>query len=257
MIKKQILNYRIVGNGYPVVFLHGFLESNNMWDNLIKHFPHIQAICIDLPGHGKSNLLKEDLSLVNITKAVKQTILEITTEHYSIIGHSLGGYVALHLAEDNALKIDQITLLHSHPWSDSVNKKVGRGRAAKIVKYNKIFFLKEAIPNLYHSTELFETKINHLIDEAYEMKDEAIIQTLYAMRDREEKNEVLKTWKNRIQIIQGEFDSLIDTKKLQKQAEENNNYFQIIESIGHMGHHENEKEVVKLIAFMYKKTALH
>ncbi|RYM36029.1 alpha/beta hydrolase [Brumimicrobium glaciale] len=253
MNKKQILNYRIVGNGYPVVFLHGFLESNKMWENLLKHLPKIQAICIELPGHGESSLLQESLSLERITEAVKETILEVTKDQFSIVGHSLGGYVALHLAEDDELKIDQITLLHSHPWADSDSKKVDRGRVVRIVEYNKMLFLKDAIPQLYYKPEFFETKINHLIEEAYEMTEEAIAQTLIAMRDREDKSNVLKTWKERIHIIQGEFDSLIDAKKLQKQAEKIGNTFHLIKSIGHMGHHENEKEVIRLLTFTEKK----
>jgi pimeloyl-ACP methyl ester carboxylesterase len=253
MNKRQDLNYRIVGNGYPVVFLHGFLESNNMWENLLKHLPNVQALCIELPGHGGSKLLEEDLSLENISEAVKNTILKITKDDFSIVGHSLGGYVALHLAEDKTLRINQIVLLHSHPWADSKSKKVDRGRAAKIIEYSKNLFLKESIPKLYYKPEFFETKINHLIEEAYEMSEEAIIQTLYAMRERKDKSEVLEIWKEKIHIIQGEFDTLIDGNKLEKQAKENNNTFHLIKSIGHMGHHENEKEVASAVIHKFHR----
>src|SRR5690554_2904908 len=143
MNKTQTLNYRIVGEGYPVVFLHGFLESNKMWENLEEQLPNLQMICIELPGHGQSDLLDEKLSLNNITIAVKNTILKITSESFSIVGHSLGGYVALHLAEILKPNIDKIILLHSHPWADSKSKKIDRGRAAKVVEYNKHLFLKE------------------------------------------------------------------------------------------------------------------
>lgn len=252
MNKKQILNYRIVGDGYPVVFLHGFLESNKMWESLLDYIPNIQAICIELPGHGESNLLEKELSLESISEAVKNTISTITKEEFSIVGHSLGGYVALHLAKDAELNINQIILLHSHPWADSASKKIDRVRAAKVVEYSKILFLKESIPKLYHKPEFFETKINHLIEEAYKMSENAIVQTLFAMRDREDKNEVLKKWGNKIHIIQGEFDVLINAQKLKKQAEENDNKFHLIKSIGHMGHHEREKEVARILSFLGK-----
>ncbi|WP_107039360.1 alpha/beta fold hydrolase [Brumimicrobium mesophilum] len=252
MNKEQILNYRIVGNGYPVVFLHGFLESNKMWENLLKHLPHIQAICIELPGHGKSKLLEQELSLNNITEAVKLTILEITNEAFSIVGHSLGGYVALHLAEDISLSINEIVLQNSHPWPDGVTKKNDRHRTARVVEYNKSLFLNEAIPRLYYKAEFYETKINELIDEANLMGEDAIIQSLYAMRDRSDKNHVLESWKEKIHIIQGEFDHLIDAKKLEKQAKENNNKFHLIKNIGHMAHHENEIEVARLLGFLWQ-----
>ena len=50
------LNYSIFGNGYPVVFLHGFLESNSMWDYLSLENLNVQCVLIELPGHGKSIL---------------------------------------------------------------------------------------------------------------------------------------------------------------------------------------------------------
>lgn len=248
MIKNQnILNYRIVGNGYPVVFLHGFLESNSMWKSLLPELEKIRAICIELPGHGESPLLSTPLQLETITDSVKSTIKSLNIEQFSIVGHSLGGYVALHLAEDKNLNIDRLTLLHSHPWADPKNKKRDRDRVAKIVEYNELMFLNEAIPSLYYEPQFFETKINQLIEEANEMSEQAIIQTLIAMRDREEKVKVLEDWKDKISIIQGEFDSLIDAQKLEKLAEENRNEFNLIRSIGHMGHHENKIEVARLV----------
>lgn len=251
-MKNNILNYRIVGNGYPVVFLHGFLESNRMWENLMTHLTNIQAICIELPGHGESELLEENLSLENISEAVKSTILSQTKEEFSIVGHSLGGYVALHLAEDKCLNIEQLVLLNSHPWADEAVKKNDRDRTAKIVENHQLLFLNEAIPKLYLKPEYYETKINQLIEDASRMNKKAIIQTLIAMRDRKNKNCVLENWKDRIHIIQGEHDHLINAQKLKKQAEKNNNTFDLIQDIGHMAHHENEKEVVRLLEFLNK-----
>lgn len=254
MSKKQhSLNYRIVGNGYPVVFIHGFLESNQMWKNLLPQFSGIQAICIELPGHGDSPLLDKKLTFSTITQAIKSTIQTLEIDEFTLVGHSMGGYVALHLAEEKELNINQLVLFHSHPWADSPSKKKDRERAAKIVDYNKILFLKESIPNLYYQPEKFETQVNTLVEEAYEMSEEAITQSLLAMRDREDKVSVLKEWKEKIHIIQGEFDPLIDTEKLGKLAKELENQFYLIKSIGHIGYQENETEVVRLLTNIFNK----
>jgi|SRR5690554_698249 len=250
MEKDQILNYRIVGEGYPVIFLHGFLESNAMWENVLKELPKTQAICIELPGHGASPLLEEQLSLPLITQAVKSTIASLQVQHFSIVGHSLGGYVALHLAEEIDLNIEKVVLLHSHPWADSVSKKADRNRVAKIVNYSKILFLKEAIPSLYHKPERFETQINHLIEEAYKMSEDAITQTLFAMRDREDKSLTLKNLAERALIIQGEFDQLIDAQDMEEITENTGNIYHLIKNIGHMGHDEAQEKVITLLAML-------
>jgi len=250
---KNILNYRIVGNGYPVVFLHGFLESNAMWEDILPSLKEIQAICIELPGHGKSPLLNEKLSLPLISETVKYTLQSISVTRFSIIGHSLGGYVALHLIEDTSLSIEQVILFHSHPWADAESKKMDRNRVAEIVKHNKMLFLKEAIPYLYSNPERYESKINRLIEDAYKMSPESIIQTLHAMRDREDKTSVLKDFREKIYIIQGEFDQLIDARLMEEVAQKNRNNFHLIKNIGHMGHHEAKEEVTTLLMDFYAK----
>src|SRR5690554_6191169 len=134
------LNYRIVGEAYPVVFLHGFLESNAMWYKVIQGLPNIKAICIELQGHGESILLKEGLMLELMIQYVKITLEVIGIEKSSIVGHSLGGFTALNLAEDERLKLNQVVLLHSDPWADPVAKKSDRNRVDKIVQYSRILF---------------------------------------------------------------------------------------------------------------------
>lgn len=250
-----ILNHKVVGKGNPIVFLHGFLENLKMWEEILPKLPSIQAICIDLPGHGDSPLHYSELSLSLITEAVKSTLESLEINKFSIVGHSLGGYVALHLAEDLSLEIEDIVLLHSHPWADDEEKKKNRTRTAKIVAYNKSLFIAEAIPALYfegHRKE-FAREIQLGIEEANKMEAEAIIQALYSMRDREDKTNILKRWKDKLHIIQGEFDHLIDTQSIQKLALASNNNFHLIKDIGHMGHEEATKQVIELLSFLDKK----
>lgn len=248
----SILNYKIIGDGNPVVFLHGFLESNFMWEEIIPELPMIKAICIELPGHGESQLLSENLSLPSIANAVKQTLDSLAINSFSIVGHSLGGYVALYLAGYSSLKIEHIVLLHSHPWPDNELKKKNRNRAAKIVDYNKLLFLKEAIPNLYYenTVEQYQSEIERLIEEADKMSIEAIQQHLFAMRDREDKSEVLQQFGDKLHIIQGEFDHLIEASRMEKIAAEYKNNFCLIRDIGHMGHDEAKAQVIQQLDFL-------
>lgn len=249
-----ILNYKIIGEGRPVVFLHGFLENNKMWEEILPELPKIKAICIELPGHGQSSLLSEPLSLSSMANAVKEVLQSLDINSFSIVGHSLGGYVALHLAEYPSLKIDQLVLMHSHPWADGNIKKLNRDRAVKILAYNKILFLKEAIPNLYYEKTVmqYQTKIESLIQEANKMNIEAIQETLVALRDREDKSAVLKEFGNRLTIIQGEFDTLIEAVAMEEIASKYQNNYHLIRDIGHMGHDEAKEQVIQQLSFLQK-----
>src|SRR5690554_8208380 len=79
------------------------------------------------------------------------------------------------------------------------------------------------------------------------MDEEAIVQTLYAMRDREDKTGVLKILGKKAHIIQGEFDPLIDAGDMLKTAEKTGVNYRLIKDIGHMGRDESTDEVVTLL----------
>lgn len=244
--KKDLLNYRVVGDGYPVVFLHGFLESNSMWDELASSLTlHYQCIFIELPGHGESEPLIEKPSIDIFAKKVSNTIAKATNEPFSLVGHSLGGYVALKIVEQLNAFNERIILLNSHPWEDSTSKKEERNRVIEVVSKNKALFIQTAIPNLYRSPEKHPSKITSLIDEAMKMESSSIIDTLVAMRDRSDTIKVMNALKEKCLVIQGKYDHLIDSVKMEELTVECSNKFQVILNAGHMAHHENKEEVVK------------
>ena len=66
-----------------------------MWDYL-NGFNDFQSIYIDLPGHGASELDDSlELSMASIANSVQQLIQEMGLDSYDVVGHSMGGYVAL------------------------------------------------------------------------------------------------------------------------------------------------------------------
>jgi pimeloyl-ACP methyl ester carboxylesterase len=244
--KKGLLNYRVVGDGYPVVFLHGFLESNTMWDELALSLTlKYKCIFIELPGHGKSEPLTEIPSIIAFAKRVSKTIAEVTDQPFSLVGHSLGGYVALKVVELLKTFDERLILLNSHPWEDSISKKEERNRVIEVVNKNKALFIQTAIPNLYRSPEQHSSKITTLVYEAMKMESTSIIDTLVAMRDRSDKTQVMSGLKERCLVIQGKHDHLIDSDKMEKSTIDYSNRFQIILNAGHMAHQESKEEVIK------------
>lgn len=249
MKDKIALNYSIIGEGKPVVFIHGFLEDNQMWKNIVPHLKNIQVIKIELPGHGDSPLLSTPLSLPSIAEAIKVILIKHNILHFSIVGHSMGGYVALHLAEIPALTIEKLILFHSHPWADSEEKKKNRTRAAQLVMQHKGLFVREAITDLYapENRERLSNEIEEAIGIAKNISAEAISQSLIAMRDREPKVSVLEKFHKEAFIIQGEFDPIINAQDMKKTAEKAKNNFFLIQNIGHIGYNEAPKEVVSIL----------
>jgi pimeloyl-ACP methyl ester carboxylesterase len=88
-----------MGNGKPVVFLHGFASYLNIWispSELMKD--KFSCILVDLPGFGLSDRKKDDYSPSRVADIVYNALRKAGYEKISIVGHSWGGAVALALA---------------------------------------------------------------------------------------------------------------------------------------------------------------
>ena len=149
-----LLAHSSIGKGRTCVFLHGFLESINMWQGLTLVELGVHCLFIDLPGHGKSKFSiteSPELGIEQMAIEVIAVIESLGIKNFDILGHSMGGYVALEVKRLKA-KCGKVVLLNSNYWTDSPAKVADRKRIAKLVKSSKLFFLQKAIsvfsPNL-------------------------------------------------------------------------------------------------------------
>lgn len=229
------LNYRVVGQGHPIVFIHGFLENNSMWKKALHyHAEKNKCILIELYGHGESQMPGKFFTIKSLAADVLNLIHKITEEKYTLIGHSLGGYVGLEVLNNEKNRIHQFVLLNSHPWEDSIEKKDERTRLSEIVKKNKSIFIHQAIPQLFKDRLSNKIIIDELIEDAKKMSTTAISKMTIAMRDRFDRSNILIKNKEKTLVIQGEFDHLIPTLKMKNFCEYNKIPFRLIKNSDHM-----------------------
>jgi pimeloyl-ACP methyl ester carboxylesterase len=92
------------GEGAPIVFLHGFGADLNGWRPVHRLLPEtLPALAIDLPGHGLSPL-SEEASFEALVGAARAALIEEGVGAAHLIGHSLGGAVAVALAREPGVK---------------------------------------------------------------------------------------------------------------------------------------------------------
>ena len=88
------------GEGAPIVFLHGFGADLNGWRPVHRLLPETRpALAIDLPGHGLSPL-GEDANFEALVEATRAALIEEGVGAAHLVGHSLGGAVAVALAHE-------------------------------------------------------------------------------------------------------------------------------------------------------------
>ena len=244
------LYYRVSGNGHPVVFLHGFLESETMWDYL-GFKDNFKMICFDLAGHGKSPLdLKQPLSMSSMANDVKIQLDKLDLESYCVVGHSMGGYVGAELMKMDE-RCSKLVLLNSNFWEDSEEKRKDRKRVAEVVVKNKDLFLYEAIPNLFAYPEKFNADVKQLIHEARKIASEFIASVSLAMSDRKDNTELVRERKEQILIIQGKEDPIVPKEKMKCKNTMRLNYVEL-KKCGHMAHIESSKETVRSLEEFFK-----
>jgi pimeloyl-ACP methyl ester carboxylesterase len=248
-----LLNFSVSGEGSAIVFLHGFLELNSMWDYLALEELNFQKIVIELPGHGQSALNddSEQPSLNFYANEVQEVLSFLKIEKFSIVGHSLGAYVALILKEQN-VGCQKVVLLNSNFWADSEQKKKDRLRVAEIAFKAKKLFINEAIPNLFGQVELFQNEIQVLKEEAMKIEPESIAYAALAMRERKDYSEMIAENPTDYFIIHGDLDRLVTTEFLTEQTKpifkkQLANHLFIIKEAGHMAHIETSKVVMELL----------
>jgi len=245
--------YRTIGAGKPVVLIHGFAEDGDVWKNQIEFLKdHFYLIIPDLPGSGKSELIN-DMSIEGMAELIKEiidreapsyspfgvTAREGTQFGVGAVGHSMGGYISLALAEKYPDLLSSIALVHSSAFADSEEKKANRLKSIEFVKKNGAFeFLKAVITDLF--TETWATNnqdiVDRQIEQAKDFSDEAIIAYYQAMIKRPDRTAVLKNFNKPILFIIGEHDKAVPFEQSMQQCYlPDNSYIHILRYSAHMG----------------------
>ncbi|SBS30983.1 Esterase YbfF [Marinomonas spartinae] len=95
-------------SGPALVVLHGLFGNADNWHSIAKNWSEtFRVYCIDLPNHGQSSALS-DASYTNMAQAILQWAQETGLDKFYLLGHSMGGKVAMQmaaLAPDNIIKL--------------------------------------------------------------------------------------------------------------------------------------------------------
>ncbi|MGB5499224.1 MAG: alpha/beta fold hydrolase, partial [Maribacter sp.] len=219
--KGTIINYSTVGKGTAIVLLHGFLENKSMWDPFIpKLSKNNQVVAIDLLGHGKSGCISSMHSMQDMADAVKAVLNELEIKNSILIGHSMGGYVALAFAEKYPKELNGLCLMNSTAQADSKEKKVNRDRAIEAVQKNKNSFVRISVTNLFRpkNRTIFSEELKQVKSEALKMSVEGIVAALNGMKIRKDRTKVFRTLSCKKMMIIGKRDPVLDYEALNNQT---------------------------------------
>ena len=122
--KKLNVDYSDDGSGETLVFLHGFLLDKTMWRDVVLAFKGThRVICLNLLGHGKTENLGYIHSMEDQAKMLKFLLDKLEINECFLIGHSMGGYIALAFSELYGDAVKGLCLMNSTSLADNSEKK--------------------------------------------------------------------------------------------------------------------------------------
>lgn len=239
--KNTRIHFTDTGEGNAVILLHGFLENLTMWDDLTpliakKH----RVISIDLLGHGQTDCMGYIHSMEQMAEAVMAVIKHLKLRRMTFVGHSMGGYVSLALAEAYPDYVKGLCLMNSTARADTPQKKINRDRAIAVVKNNHKAFIRMSITNLFRpkNRTLFRDKVNNAKQEALKTSLQGIVAALEGMKIRQDREVLLHFSPYKKMLILGKKDPILDYGTLIEQTQ--NTEVQVVElPDGHMSHIED------------------
>jgi len=252
--KKINVHYTDSGKGTALVFLHGFLENSKIWEPFITNLSQKnRVICIDLLGHGQTECLGYIHTMDDMADAVLAVLEHLRIRRFVLFGHSMGGYVALSIAEKKPDYIKGLGLINSTSKADSDERKQNRDRAIKAVKENHKLFISMSIPNLFaeENREKFAQEIELLKNEAMKIPVQGIVAALEGMKTRPDRETIIHSSPYKKMLIVGKKDPVLNYEDSLKQVE--NTDVNLIEfPDGHMSFIENKADFLKTIKLFCK-----
>jgi pimeloyl-ACP methyl ester carboxylesterase len=245
--KNTKIRYYDSGKGSPVVLLHGYLESLNIWDDFARSLSDkFRVITVDLPGQGKSLIDGEISTMELMAECVNAVLLHLRINSAAIIGHSMGGYATLAMVEMYPEKVSAFGLFHSISWEDTDEKKKNRDREIDLIRHGKQDILFNTnIPKSFANDNLekFKNEILEAKKIASQASPQGIIAVLEGMKERKNRTYLIEQTNKPVLFVVGKKDNYIPPERLLELASKaKNKYVVVLENSGHMGFIE-EKQV--------------
>ena len=141
---------KVEGDGPPTLLLHSYWGSQLLFDQLaVALSQKCKMIRIDLPGHGDSGDPPPDYSFDSFAPVLNELLIRLNVPgKVSVVGHSMGGYIALAFAARYPERVASLTLMHAPvKEADQLSIKQRNREARLITNGRKDLLLQATIPS--------------------------------------------------------------------------------------------------------------
>ncbi|MEG2493796.1 MAG: alpha/beta hydrolase [Rikenellaceae bacterium] len=241
-----------------VVFIHGYLETADIWEDILEALKSkCRVIAFDIPGHGISETRHQIHTMEYVADTLQSLLVQLDIKKCTLVGHSMGGYVALAFAKKYNEMLSGLVLFHSTPDADTPEKKANREREINIISSGRKEMLAKSNPgNTFAKVNraYYSEVIDDLTRNILETDDDGIIALLKGMAQREDMNTFLEEMSQPLMFIFGMADDYIPVSYAKELVARHPKASVVwLENSGHMGIIEDaEASIAALTEFVDK-----
>lgn len=217
------LAYREWGSGLPVVLLHGFPLSSEIWAEVAERLqPDFRLLAPDLRGHGSSDAPQGPYTMDALAEDVVGFADALHLERFVLGGHSMGGYVAFRVAARCPERLAGLVFVATRAEADTEEGKARRAAAVeRISKEGGRVFLQDFLPNLVsEGTRTSRPEVlRRLWDMAARVPDHVLVACLEGMMHRPDSRELLGRLGGPALVVAGEADAVVPVESARAMAQ--------------------------------------
>lgn len=201
------LTYARQGHGTPLVLLHGYPLDHSIWDQVVPLLAGtFDVITPDLRGFGGSRAPKGIHTMDDMAADVADLLSAFGLQQAAVVGHSMGGYVALAFARAYPQHLRGLGLVASQVLADKPEGKEGRYKTAENVSRDGVGVVAEAMTPKLSADAKLQEEIRGLIEA---QKPQGVIGALKAMAERPDSTDLLPSLTVPLVLVHGDADALI------------------------------------------------
>ena len=201
------LGYERRGKGIPLVLLHGYPLDHHLWSEVVPLLTdRFDVILPDLRGFGSSTMIDTPHTIDDYATDIASLLDHLNIDKAAIVGHSMGGYVALAFARLYPERVRGLGLVSSQVLADPPERKEGRYKSAADVSANGIGSVVEAMAPKFTSDEKLQAYARTAMER---QRPAAYVGALMAMAERPDSTSLLSSFHFPVVIIHGDADALI------------------------------------------------
>jgi pimeloyl-ACP methyl ester carboxylesterase len=243
-----------VGSGTPLVLIHGFLGSSDMWSPQINFFKdNFRVIVPALPGFGNSSTINSCESIECMAKVILSHLEKKKINKFNLLGHSMGGMIVQEMTKIAGEKILKLICYGTGPRGNIPGRFETIDRSREKLKINGLKDTAYRIAKTWFIDE-DKAKYFYLCEEAGKQTSlEAADNGLVAMKNWDGvKN--LQNIKNETLIVWGDQDKAYNFNQVETlNSNILNSYLKIIKGCSHNAHLERPDEFNKIVEEFLKK----